>query len=100
MLVKTTITEKKEISKEITLPYYSKSFDTFYRINKDESVLNVFVNSAYASMNVSKKTSWSEAMHFSQAIEAQECSREEVEDAVKRYLEFVGQTVENLSEAI
>lgn len=64
MIVQTTVTEQKEIAKEISLPYYSKDkFGTaFHRINEDESIIRVDIiksnlngDIVYAGMSLQRK---------------------------------------------
>lgn len=100
MLVKTTITEKREIKKNITLPYYSKDHDTFYRINEDESILRITVSDRFCGMSLSKRGEFFESMFLESAAAAQECSPEEVEQAAKQYLEFVHETINDLAESV
>lgn len=100
MLVNATVTETRHIKKNIELPYYSKLGDNFYRVNEDGSVLKVTIDDKACTMGLFKKRVYSEAIWFEDAVGAPECSPEEVENAAKTYLEFVGETINSLSEAV
>lgn len=102
MLVKTTVHEHREIEKNIEPPYYSKNGNgEFFRINEDESVLKVSLSEGYSyQMQLNVKTRFGTAYALDQAVAATPCEAEEVEQAVRRYLQFVGSTVELLAESI
>ncbi len=102
MIVKTTITERREINKNIDLPYYSKDINNYYRINEDESILRVTANSGetYCAMSLSKKGEFFDCLFLDDAIKGETCSAEEVEEAVRHYLKFVGSTIDQLAESV
>lgn len=85
MYIVTEIIKKEKVTKEISLPYHTKSSLTYYRINEDQSVLSVFCNYGYSSISVAGKDNCPH-LH-EQALQADPCSAEEVEEAIKRTLE-------------
>jgi hypothetical protein len=99
MLVKTTLIEHKKVERNIELPYYSKNgIGEFFRINENESVLKVSLSENYSyTMGLYLKSQYSDAYGLDQAIAAQQCEPEEVEQAVRQYLASVGETIEQLS---
>lgn len=100
MLVKATITESREIKKNIDLPYYSKkdAGDTFFRVNEDRSVLRVQLTPNYSSMELAKPGEYFESVMLPDAVQATPCQPEEVEQAVKKYLRYVENTIHALAE--
>jgi hypothetical protein len=102
MLVKQKIREEKIVEKNIELPYYSKNgVGHFYRINEDESVLRVIVDPDFCyQMDLFVKPKHAAAHLLEEAASANPCDAEKVEEAVRKYLEFVGSTVELLAESV
>lgn len=100
MLIKSTVFEPRQIEKNIQLPFYSKNAKgDFFRVNEDESVLRVSLYTKFSyRMELNLKTEYTSAFALEEAISAKPCSAEEVEEAVRQYLEFMGATVEMLCE--
>jgi hypothetical protein len=101
MLFTTTVTEKKEVTKEINLPYYSKSESpcpTYYRIGKDETLLIVYCHDEnYASIRVNKKDAFISSTGISDALNAYPCPAEEVEEAVKKAIGVMDSALSNVA---
>jgi hypothetical protein len=43
MLIKTTVREARELTKEVEPPYYAQDFDTYFRVNEDGSILRIAI---------------------------------------------------------
>ena len=98
MLVTTTVkvTETKEISKEINLPFCSK--DTlyakrYYRINADESVLIVNVGDGWSAVRFTTKDGTGYSSDLKAAIDGREVDESEIFEALQQATELVSQSV-------
>jgi hypothetical protein len=101
MLFTTTVTEKKEVTKEINLPYYSKSdssYPTYYRIGKDETLLIVYCHDTnYASIRVNRQDAFISSSGIQDALNASPCAAEEVEEAIKKAIETMDSALSNVA---
>lgn len=55
MTITATVNEKKEVTRELKLPYYAKSDPSVYRINADESITVASLFFSYASITHTTK---------------------------------------------
>lgn len=99
MLVKATITQKKEITKEIKLPFHSKMEDVFYRINEDQSVLRICLMPNQIGILLSKRSEWFEASYFKDAVDAKECTANDVVKATALALQLMDKQITQLQTA-
>lgn len=103
MTITQEITKKETVVREIELPHYSKvvtswGFNTFYRINEDESVLKAIASDNYGNITYSKKDNAFAfpATGFREAVEAEPCTKEEVEAAVVMAINFMDNEITQL----
>jgi 3,4-dihydroxy-2-butanone 4-phosphate synthase len=78
---KITVTEKREVEKEIELPYYSKSEYEHYVIYGDGKTVTVWLNKAQTTTNISTIDS---ANDYEKAIAAEPCTEQEFYEAMQK----------------
>lgn len=93
MLVQTSITEKREITKEIKLPYTSKKGNCYYRINEDGSILKVYVNKTWVNIDFTLADGFGYKSLTSDVMEGEECPEDEVLNAVEFSTDLVAKSV-------
>lgn len=98
MTIETTITERRTIRKEITLPYFSKnpSIESYYMVRDDESVLKVMTGKFDAGITLVKKTPYGNAFLLDDAVAYPQITREEFEEATIKALAFMDEALTQL----
>ena len=95
MLVKTTVTEKKEVTKEVKLPYCAKrDNNTFFRVNEDESVLVVTAFDNWANVDFTNKYGVCYQGTLERALSCDPCSEAEVMQAIKKATQLVDNSIQ------
>lgn len=95
MLITTTIQKPETVTKEIQLPYYSKKHNTYYRINEDESVLQIYVVADYGSMQLIKKGGI--INYLSETLNGEVISEKEFETKLQEAVEYMDTILSSLS---
>lgn len=94
MLIQATLTETREITKEVKLPYHAKvGENTFYRINRNGSILKAIVRNTWVNIDFTLKDGFGYKNLLKDVGEAKECDEIEVLNAIEFSCNLVDQNI-------
>lgn len=83
--IKTTVTESRQVEKEISLPFYSKKDGTFYKVSSENSGVRVTARNNLGMMwNLSEYE-----FHSENIFEMTPCTEQEFNEAFEKALDVI-----------